>query len=255
MSTAPPIQKWYPRLVKQPWDVQEAHRQAWEFLYSLQDKINQATASIPSPGPTIEQIRNELQASGSAPLNATGLAGIAPTGPTVKIPLGSLTSVLGTSGEVTVTTAGSVATISLPATITSAENFTGGLESGGVNVATVPVAWSGYSPTITADTGTVTTSLVLFRYTQSGKNLIIRGQINCTFSLAATILYVTLPVSAKDSNQGIWAMIQDATTGAVLGAGAYLNTVTQVKMFLFSGVLFNATDTYVVIFGGVLESA
>jgi len=86
------IQRWFPRLVGQPNDVQEAHRQAWEFLYSLRNQIAQVSAAIPPPAPTLSQIRNELQAGGSVPLDVTGLSGVAPSGPTVTIPTTSSSS-------------------------------------------------------------------------------------------------------------------------------------------------------------------
>jgi hypothetical protein len=78
-------------------------------------------------------------------------------------------------------------------------------------------AWTAYTPTVTSQTGSITTYAAAGRYSQSGKTVCVAGQIDITTAgTAAGTMYVSLPFASKTVSGGMtWvgASLEANTTG------------------------------------------
>jgi hypothetical protein len=115
-------------------------------------------------------------------------------------------------------------------------------------------AWTAYTPTITAGTGTITTSSATGRYKQVGKT--VRLQITITITTAGTgasNLIATLPVNAVASTWQIGTAADNATGN--VGRSLILNSdATKIFCSVHGGGTFIANGAVVVI-GMVYEAA
>lgn len=157
-----------------------------------------------------------VTANSSAATTGSGSVVLA-TGPTLSAP------VLGTPASGTLT------------------NCTG-LPVGGV----AAVAWATYTPTVTAQTGTITTSSASGRFQQIGKTVFIT--VTCTITTAGTgsgNLTLTLPVNSNTSiSIQVLRGIEATTTGndvrGLLTSGATMD----IRDYKNAGVIVNAASVY-----------
>jgi len=116
-------------------------------------------------------------------------------------------------------------------------------------------AWTTYTPTVTAFTGTFTTVSATGAYMQRGKLISFRITITITTNnTAATAILATLPVNGKAAVQQAVAG-QDVGTGAVLGAGILSGFgVDKVTIFKADGT-YPGADGKVLVVSGTYETA
>lgn len=170
--------------------------------------------------------------------------------------LGSMTFGNATSGTVTLQPVagalGSV-TLSLPAATDTlvGKNTTDALTNKTINGATYDnLAWTTYTPTITSQTGTITTSSAAGRYQQRGKTVVLQISIVITtVGTGAGSVIATLPLTAVNTfyngssfenatAKGGWAVTlsttqvsaRDSTGTTMLASGAniYINLTYEV---------------------------
>lgn len=114
-------------------------------------------------------------------------------------------------------------------------------------------AWTAWTPTITADAGTFTTTSASGRYMRVNK--LIQYQVSITITTVGTAtggLRFTLPVSAHSSGLYIGSGREMAVTGVMLfvlgnqGGGAGIGAITRYDntSILGSGRLIAAAGTY-----------
>ncbi len=121
------------------------------------------------------------------------------------------------------------------------------LSVGGVNIAT---AWTAYTPTVTAGSGSFTTTSAAGRYKQIGKT--------ATFSAAITVTTIgtgggsvnfTLPVTANAANSTFCSGRETGSTGSALFAFNSSTTVANITRYdnIFigaNGYVYNISCTY-----------
>ena len=124
---------------------------------------------------------------------------------------------------------------------------------GGQTVLTDQGAWTAWTPTLTPQSGTITSATAGGRYQQIGRLVYFRANISITNAGSASgYLEFTLPVSALDAN---WAGCgyESAVTGdmiRVAGVGT-----TQGVLFLYSGSTAVTVTGYGITISGFYEAA
>lgn len=112
-------------------------------------------------------------------------------------------------------------------------------------------AWSAYTPTITANSGTYTTVSATGRYKQIGKTVICEGTVTTTdIGTGTGATYVTLPVTAKSATAYAGSGYIKSTA-AGLSVGIFDTDATHIRLYTASGgtaaangLLLNFTITY-----------
>ena len=85
-------------------------------------------------------------------------------------------------------------------------------------LAVINAAWTAYTPTITAETGTITTKSAVARFKQVGKLVFLCADITITNAGAATgALRITLPAAARTPPPGFIMFGVSETTGSAFG--------------------------------------
>jgi hypothetical protein len=77
-------------------------------------------------------------------------------------------------------------------------------------------AWTSYTPTVTAQSGSITTYTAQGWYSQSGKTVVVAVKVNITtVGTAAGTMNVTLPITAKTVSGAFWtgSSVENSTTG------------------------------------------
>lgn len=99
---------------------------------------------------------------------------------------------------------------------------------------TTPGAWTSYTPTVSASTGTITTSSVgAAKYQQIGKLVVVRLDITITTNgTGAGYVIVTLPVTGASNNDGAFTGRARSVSGKGLTSSI---TTTSVYIFNYDG--------------------
>ena len=114
-------------------------------------------------------------------------------------------------------------------------------------------AWTSYTPTVTASSGSITTYSASGWYSQSGKTIVVQGRVVITtVGTAAGTTIVTLPVTAQTRTNAEW--VGSALEGQSTGYGGWasvLSGATAVNLrnynfgtFLGSNNIISFTVTY-----------
>lgn len=114
-------------------------------------------------------------------------------------------------------------------------------------------AWTSYTPTVTASSGSITTYSAAGWYSQSGKTIVVQGRVVITtVGTASGTTIVTLPVTAQTRTNAEW--VGSALEGQSTGYGGWasvLSGATAVNLrnynfgtFLGSNNIISFTVTY-----------
>ena len=142
----------------------------------------------------------------------------------------------------------------------SGSSFTGGTVSGttftGTSFNGVTIdnnAWTAYTPTVTAGTGTFTTVSAVGRYKQIGKVVHFIVTITCTtVGSAASYVLFTLPVTANTTATLGFGGRETAINGSSLGGSLISSTQAIIQYY---NATFPGASGSVLAVGGTYEAA
>ena len=121
----------------------------------------------------------------------------------------------------------------------------------GTDVLAVPPAWTAYTPTITAGSGTFTTVSATGRYIQIGKIIHFRETITITTNgTAGTSVISSLPAAAYEANWMCFGRENNVTGKTLCGRGA----TTSVTIFTYDN-FYPGGDGYQLTLSGTYEVA
>lgn len=91
-------------------------------------------------------------------------------------------------------------------------------------------AWTAYTPTVTAGSGTATTVSATGRYKQIGKTVIVQASVTVTaVGTAAGSMQITVPIAASTSANYVGSCFESGITGKS-GAGV-IQTAFPTKIY------------------------
>lgn len=106
---------------------------------------------------------------------------------------------------------------------------------------TIPPAWTSYTPTATAETGSLTSFTASGAYTENGKLIVARFDVNITNAgTGAGILKVSLPKNAKSALQYGGFATEYTATGFTLNVGVNSGVsvgVVEIKKYDNSSII------------------
>jgi hypothetical protein len=114
---------------------------------------------------------------------------------------------------------------------TTPSKFGGNVDVGGLSLAGSDQfgAWSAYTPTISAQTGTFTTTTTAGRYKQQGKTVCFSAQANITTNgTAAGYVILGLPVAAKQTTNPGYAF--SGIRSGLVGLAGIIDTTTTIDV-------------------------
>ena len=158
---------------------------------------------------------------------------------------GTATMVISSTGLAVTGTLGATSTLSTSDTTDSSSTTTGALKTaGGLGVAKTASlnilhevtgeAWTAYTPTITADTGTITSTVTIARYRLLGKTLFISLAISWTVTSGVpSEVRITTPLSLLAQSNSIYIIANVQNNGvAVFGGIRPRSTAARVDVFV-----------------------
>jgi hypothetical protein len=115
----------------------------------------------------------------------------------------------------------------------------------GVETSLVSIAWRNYTPTVTANTGTVTTGTVLGGYERYGKTLRIRIEVPVTATSGAPdFLSITLPSGMSAAVvQTLSFSNNSIASGAAIASAAVIQATTAAATIPNLAVTYYVTGT------------
>lgn len=114
-------------------------------------------------------------------------------------------------------------------------------------------AWTSYTPTVTAGSGTFTTVSATGKYCKIGKTVFWRVHVTITtIGTAAGGVYVTLPVTAQTATDSAFYGREDAITGNSLNGRFVNSTTATILQYNNSSPI---VAGYQLKFGGAYEAA
>jgi hypothetical protein len=108
------------------------------------------------------------------------------------------------------------------------------------------VAWTAYTPVITAEAGTITTSSASGRYSTIGKSVFFSMVITITTSGTGTgNLMATLPINTKDTlGTQMSAGIEATVTGSLVHGLIASNSI-NIRDYINNGIISNGATVYI----------
>lgn len=212
---------------------------------SVQTQINGKQAS----GSYITSLTGGVTASGPGASAATVVTNANLTGPiTSSGNATAIASQTGTGTKFVVDTSPVLVTPNIGTPSAGTLTNCTGLPAAGILAA----AWSTSTPTISAQTGTITTSSASFRYQQVGKTVIFSTAIVITTAgTGIGNLIATLPVNTNDTLGVQVAVGYDGLTGVMVRAFAVTNTLV-IRNYINGSIIASGTTVYVT---GLYEAA
>lgn len=113
-------------------------------------------------------------------------------------------------------------------------------------------AWTSYTPTISAGSGSFTTTSSSMRWKQVGKNIYISGSITITSVGTGSGVYFTLPATANNTNGMVVFGREDAVNGKTV-VGKFASTTLCSLIFYDNSATGGNGHVYRV--SGVYEAA
>jgi hypothetical protein len=115
-------------------------------------------------------------------------------------------------------------------------------------------AWTSYTPTLTPQSGTLTTASAVGRYKQVGKLIFVSISVTLTnIGTASGAISAALPFTANSSGYAILAGREGASTGTML-QGIIASGSSGVSILTYSNTAALANG-YLLIVSGVYEAA
>jgi hypothetical protein len=133
--------------------------------------------------------------------------------------------------------------------------FTGGGTIDGNAILTNTGAWSTFTPTVTAATGSFTSASAAMRYKQIGKTVHFQATLTITTAgTAATAADLTLPVTANGTGFTFIGR-EDSATGNLFVARMFTTSTIRIQGTVASPATFPVGNGYVLDFSGTYEAA
>jgi hypothetical protein len=123
------------------------------------------------------------------------------------------------------------------------------------DIAAIKAAWTSYTPTVSATSGTLTTTSTTGRYLQIGKTVYFTAQVTLTnVGTASGRISLGLPKTAGASSYVVAGVERQSTGNAITGLVGSGGTTALIDGY--SGLTPNMiVNGYVLLIGGVYESA